>query len=612
MEESTQETITVNFARTTALKYASVLGKGFRLSVPAAAQSDMRETAQRRAAFLLSLAPEVRRAYRRAERNACKVGYGVLHCRFMRGDNAPELRELNIQGSKQTIYEYSTAPGGSRSIYQFESVKPEDFFPIFTSYDDPNNHIYYVIQRERNKLTEEVREVYKVSLMDHDDWGELDPGHVEPRCTLLHYWDKGNFYVLARTTLKNPNSKAIEGIKQNGIVLLDSGEHKWGRVPYWIISNLDVDDEDPTFAGTVSDVEMVMELNRSYNQTLSEAATEIRIHIHRPLVYSSDEPQQDPDKIAFEPNAVIPIGLEEKLEGLNWQPMPDMAASLIDRYKKDMDHQSFLNEASYGNMQGRATGAAMRLAQASMEQMLDLKIPSRVDALQNLFGSVLAFTERLLAPVSIPNTSGTNVGPETAGAPNAPTTESPAVPGRMLFRAGGKQNFVIADLRASDIAGDYTTVVEFNQALPYDKTQMEQNEVFKFKSHVQDLRQTLLNMGTEDVDAAIDAIKADLTDKVLFPDVAMALAQLNQLQGAGSQAAPSAPASAPVQPAASSSPLPMGLPRNTAPTVPSDMATPGGANVPDMGRSAAVSGPSGPGNMPALPIGPGINKGPNG
>jgi len=602
----TEETITVNFSRVVVLKYASVLSKGFRLQVPEPAAGDARAAAQRREAYLLSMMPSFMRAYRRAEHNACKVGYGVIQAVFNKHDMAPEVRMMGEGHDQRMVHEYTFMPGQSRSVFHFRNVPPEDFYPVFTGYDDPNADLWYVIRVDHNRLTAELRERYKVELESTGGWDLFGPDQVEPTCTLLHYWDKEDYYLIAQTVRKQagrPRSPFRSGggsseAPLTRAVLLEHVKHMWGRPPFWIISNVFTGEADPTWRGTTSDIDAIKALNRRFNETLSDAATEIRMHIRKPLVYKSDEPQQDPTAIEFESGAVIPIGAEEELTPLDWQPVPEAVERLLDRYEQSIHHLSFLNEAAFGNLRNSPTGVGMRMAFASMLQMLDLKVPLRVDMLRHLFGAVLAYTERMLAPVQVKR--GGVAGEST---------------GRVLFRSmtgmmgKGGHEFTVVDLEASDIAGDFEVIIDFSQVLPFDEIQRDQNEVYKFKSRTQSLRETLRSRGVQDVDRAIDEIKSELEDEVLNPEHVLLVAQARQAKSAaGAGAAPGAPqpslAAPPSQPAMQEGP-PVPLPP-TAGTEGEGGGVPGGGlNVPGMPRELAGMG----GNVGAGVPTPGVNLG---
>lgn len=587
----------MNYSRVVVLKYAAVLSKGFRLQVPEPAAPDARLSAQRREAYLLSMLPQLMKAYRRAEHNACKVGFGVIQAVFTKHDTAPEVRMMGEGKDNRLVHEYSFLPGGSRSSFRFRNVPPEDFFPVFTGYDDPNEDLWYVIRPDRNRLIEEIRQRYGKQLEATGGLESLDANQVEPTCTLLHYWDHDDYYLIALTVRVATTEKRggphgfgdrIESGK-TAAVLLEHSKHLWGRPPFWIISNIFAGEADPTWQGTCSDIDAIKSLNRRYNETLSDSATEIRLHIKKPLVYASDEPQQDVTAIAFETGAVIPIGLEEKLGPMDWQPVPDAVERLLDRYIQAIHHLSFLNDAAFGNITGTNTGVGIRMAFAPMLQLLDLKVPIRIEALQHLLGSVLAYTEQLLAPVQ-----GKNGGEGSAG--------------RALFRKTDGKKFAVVDLESADISGDYEVAVTFDQVLPFDEIQRDQNEVYKFKSSTQSLRETLRVRGIQDIDRAVEEIKGELEDEVLNPERVLLTAQARQVKGQGG-----APQPAPGGPGLAAQPSqPVPPPRSEAPTVPAmpgmeeGGGVPGGGmNIPGMPREMAGAGP----NLGAGVQSPGINIG---
>jgi hypothetical protein len=573
VDSATEEQIVVNFARVAVIKYASMLSESFRISVAEEAKEDLRRSAQRRETFLLSMLPAVYKAFRKAELNACKLGFGVLQACFVKHASHPFVRELQIAGDiKHIVHEYNFEPGQERSCFHFNSVDPCTFFPVFTDYDDPNDSLLYAIRLEEGRLISEIRARYAKSLVESGpNWDE-----VEPTAEVLHYYDREDYMLVAKGQMKptrNRNGQEVPGAPF--YLTLEKGKHKWGRVPFWIVQNLALDDADPTYLGTVSDMDAIKELNRRFNEMLSEQATEVRSKIHPPLVYASDDHQQL-DDITFEPNAVIPIGAEEQLAPLASDTANAGAMDLLERYKEAIFNQAFLNEASFGNIGSGVTGVGVRLAQASMEQLIKLKVPLRVDALTNLFGSVLFYAAQLLAPVQ-----------ESRG--------------RLTFRQSlSDTTFNIVDLTADDFNGDYTVEVKFPAVLPYDRIQHEQNEVYKFKAGVQPLRATLRNMGIQDVDATVKELMAEFADPVLNPDRVLATAQAKQSGGSQS----------PVQMSPERAPLPA-APRSMAPTVPSTASTPNGVNVPAMDRGLESAGPNFGADL-GFPPGPGINTGEGG
>jgi hypothetical protein len=160
---------------------------------------------------------------------------------------------------------------------------------------------------------------------------------------------------------------------------------------------------------------------------------------------------------------------------------------------------SFLSDVGFGNSSGETSGVAGKIALAPMEQIVELKIPQRVDLLESVCKHLLKMFVKFAGDV--------------------------AFQGFVLDRTS---RFGEISVTPEDIAGNYFVQVQFGNLIPRDDEQHEQNETYKFKTGAQSLYDTLDRMGEEDPDAAIARIKKELMDPELNPGHVLEAIQAKQ------------------------------------------------------------------------------------
>jgi hypothetical protein len=214
--------------------------------------------------------------------------------------------------------------------------------------------------------------------------------------------------------------------------------------------------------------------------------TEIATRIHPPAVYKSDEPQQDPNSIRIGAGEVIPLGLEEELEILDWHGVPQTVAEHRDAIMSALRDFSGLPKTSLGGTEG-ASGIGMRLAYAVLEMILPLKLPERTEMLADALSFILDVTEQQLKE------------------------------GQRIRFCASKE--VVADLRAADLVEDASCVVEYGNLIPKNRLELEQHITYLHKTGIISLRTALEWLDVQDPEAEIERIKAEKQDPILHPEL---------------------------------------------------------------------------------------------
>jgi len=394
-------------------------------------------------------------------------------------------------------------------------------------------------------LVEDIEDTYKVELAP-TDW---NPG-TRGTCELVEYWDDKRYVLIALTRQLNEET----GEELTVPTILTDESHPYGRPPFFVLPNFVSDpDKDPTDGGALSEVALVEEANKHLNLVVSLLESEIATRIHPPAVYKSDEPQQDPSDIRIGAGEVIPIGLEEDLDILNWSGVPQTVAEHRDALMSALRDFSGLPKTSLGASEG-ASGIGMRLAYAVLEMILPLKLPERTEFLVDMLAFVLRVTESQMKKDDI-----------------------------MAFRATAD---VVTSLRKTDITEDYYCTVKYGNLIPRNKIEWEQHVLYVFKTGAISHRTALeLLEDIEDPGQELERIKLENQDVTLNPETAGLVQQLKQ--GPEKPQQPTTPEA--------------GLQFNAAPPVPQTPAMPTQQNAPFLQR----------GQTPNLrPGGPGVYGGP--
>lgn len=607
-KDANEFNLVFNYCRAVVLKYAAMLGRIPKLRVNVATEDiKLRLSANRREKFLQALWEDLAPQWTKVEMNASKHCFGVLQVLWAPDPDQPQQVVVGTGGDKETTTRYTENP------FKFRNIPPEQFYAVYRTYDEPDDFLY-CIRFDPKRLVEDLKEKYDV-LVQAVDLQEGTAG----TCDLIEYWDDKHYVLLAQTQVDITDKRGETHTEDGQVVVLKEFDHKYGRPPFFVLQNLINPDEDPLENGSLGDIDSIMGLNQHYNLMVSEGAEEIITNIHRPVVYKTDDPQQEPSALEFKSGAVYPIGTEEELETLQWTGMPQAVMEHLATTIEGIQDLSFIGQAGFGQYPTGATGVSLRLVMQSLEQILQLKIPIRVRVLKDVCRFLLRIVED--------RTKGKGV---TAAAGAEGSASEPSKPTPLQFwiqDALGR--FGQLTLTADDINRNYFADIDYGNILPRAETEYQQNEVYKLKTGAQSLLTTLDNLGVESPEDEVERIKQEMQDPVLNPEKVLLtiqakqlLQQLSQPQpepgaelAAGSQVGagtapgavpggralggPAQPGTRPIQPGPSrpgAPPVPA-MPGQGMPTV--------GAGAPYMGRGF---GPN-LNEMPGKPPGPGINTG---
>lgn len=496
------------------------------------------------------------RAYRRLELHAAKYGFGVFQILWKPGPGQPVTKKVGRAPG-------STAPPERRvytkSPFVFRAINPRRFYPRYRTYDYPDDFLY-VFRYDPGRLVKDIEDQYGVVLE-----GTANVPGIEETCDLVEYWDNESYVLMAIAsrivTNEDGDSEEIETPN-----IIRNTKNPYGRPPFFVLPNVVLEpDEDPTYGGSLSEVDLVEEANKHLNLVLSMTEQEIANRIHPSAVYKTDDPQQDPHRIRLGAGEVIPIGTEEDIAPLSWPGVPQVVLQHGDRMMQVLKDMSGLPRTSFGSDQGAASGVGMRLSYAALELVLALKLPERAQFLMDVGAFLLEATEKML-------------------------TDTSAI---SLWDANKQARVVLSN---RDVDGDYFCIVKYGNIIPRDKIEWEQHVVYLYKTGTLSLLSALERL--EDIDdpmAELERIKEERKDEVLHPEVAQALAALRQQpQPRGGEAG---------GPSGSEE-----LTMNAAPPVPTTPAMPTQRNAPFLQRGQVPNIRQVGGMQPG--IGPGINLGP--
>jgi hypothetical protein len=491
--------LVLNYCRNVVLRNAAIMSRSPRPRVPVPSGPGVgtqQETYARNREYLLRLVwDDLIPAWNDVEMNASKYSYGVLQVLWM-----PQTQEKNIGRGQEEII----AKVMESNPFKFRSISPYKFFPIYRTYDTPNDFME-VFRYDPGRLTRDIEETYGVEVMPTG--GLLLDGtqvvSVEPTCDVVEFWSEKQYVLLAMTrayvykqTRGNPRLGDVDNIQL--YTVLSEGENVYGTIPFWVLQNIRSDpNEDPTILGSVGDLDDIESLNLHMNMILSEEASEIVTKIHQPLVYKSEDHEQDPSTMAYTSGAVFPIGKEEDLDPLPWTGDPAYVQRHMDQIDGSLKDLTFLGQAGFGDVAAGVSGIGFRIALTPMQQITELKLPLRVKALESVGSYLLKCFEKMVG------------GARYRG---------------MINRGLGR--FGAVEVTKADIDGQYYVTIDYGNLLPRDDMAFAQNEVYMYKTGVQSMYQTLDNLGVQDPDAEIERIKKELQDPVLNPEHVKMLREL--------------------------------------------------------------------------------------
>jgi hypothetical protein len=454
--------------------------------------------------------PDIKRVWRDVELNAAKCSYGVLHCVW----EPPATRPVKTGSGEDS----STEERWLEPPFVWRSIKPEEFYPVYRTYDRPDDFLYVYFQEPR-RLTMDLELKYGVSIQGtglDEGYGDNLSAGTESTTEVIAYWDRKVYALIGITKIievrVDPRARgygtpprADDFVETEHYVLLEYIEHKLDRIPFWVLQNIRNPDFDPTYQGSIADVDDIIDLNKHYNWIVSEEADEIATHIHRPIFYLSEDHQQDVSSLKFVPGAVNPIGPpgEEDVKQLEWQPEPGFVSGHLDRVLSGMKELAFLGDAGFGNLPAGVSGVAAKVALTPMEQIIELKLPQRQEILQSVCAYLLRTFEA-----------------------RAMETKFQGWVQLAMNRYGA------VTFAATDVQGNYFVQVDYGNMLPRDDAADEQNEVYKFKTGAQALFTTLDRLNHEDPQAELDRIKREGMDPELNPERVLLIIQAKQAQRA--------------------------------------------------------------------------------
>ncbi len=528
--------LTLNYVRKSVLWHVGLLtGKVPKVDVPVLAASP-NPSVRKREQYLRAIVAgtDFRRAQRRLEVAANKYGFGVLQVLWNPPDGQPVDKKY------------------TRQPFLFRALNPRTFYPCYRTYDTPDDYLY-VFRHDPNRLVEDIEDQYNVVLAP-SEWTAGERG----LCDLVEFWDDTRYVLIAITNriVEGENGEAYDEAVPT--VLVDE-KHPYGRPPFFVLPNFVADpDSNPVNGGCLSEVDLVVDTNKHLNLIVSLMASEIATRVHPPVIYKSDEPQQDPANIRVGAGEVIPIGLEEDIEPLRWDGVPQTVAEHRDAIMSALRDFSGLPNTSLGS-QGSSSGIGMRMAYAVLEMILPLKVPERTEFLAIVLSFVLEVTERQLRD-------------------------------KEELRFWASQDAKVA-LAKRDIEGHYFCSVQYGNLIPKNRIEEEQHIIYLHKTGLLSLRTALDMLDVEDPDGEIEQIKKENQDIALNPEKAGLIRQLQQPT--------QEPAGAP--PMAAGGPEPMGIKNDAAPPVPQLPSMPSQQNAQFLERGQAP---------PMGNFRPGVNIGP--
>jgi len=588
--------LVINYCKRVVLDFAGMLSRSPipRVPIPVSEiPGDVDVTrAKKREALLMIAWPDFLEAWQRAELNAGKCGYGVIQVLWdpsVTPDEeieetptapAPAVTPIEGNGQPPTPPPAATQPVKSRRYSElpmkFRSIKPEDFYPVYRTFDKSDDFLY-VFRYEQNRLLADLEQRYDISLQATG----TDESTSEATANLLEVWDAENYALFAETLVEDPLPVgAVSGLAarlrrvlrgkaySTHYTALTHKKHGYKRIPFWVLQNVVDPDGNPAADGSLSDIDDIALLNEHLNLMRSEQAEEIVTNIHRPMVYKSPDHSQEPRSLSMTPGAVYPIGDDEDLEPLNYAPQPEYIQLHIADIERSIRFMSFLGDAGFGEFGAGTSGVSARIALTPMQRILELKMPPRIYCLRGIASFILrCFEARLGSDARL----------------------------QAWVRTRGKQysNIVVTP---GDIKGDYYADVVYGNLLPRDDDSHQQNEGYKHGAGIQSLYRTIENLGEEDPLTEMKRLEQEANNVSLQPEKWLAIQQAKAAAAALQAPAPAAPATKPAQSTTPATPNAQTFPR-------SEGAGPGAA-APFLQR------PMGGGAMPAsMQPGPGVRRG---
>lgn len=547
--DGTEYALTFNYVRNVVMRFSSIMKRSPLPTVPYDGSPDDRgyDAAARREKLLLACWDDLMEAWSDAEINASKVSYGVMQAVWSPDRGQPESVNIGLGADVRNRKSYTTNP------FKFRSIPPNDFYPIFNTYDTPNDFLA-VFRFDGGRLIRAIDLKYGVKLQPTGSFVFQPTSANQPTCDLVEYWDCEKYMLIAMTQVVDASrrqsrparnrrglrmrSDVEEDGRQTQYAVLESGENPYGVIPFWLLQNIRTDPNiDPTDGGSMCDAQDIIGLNLHYNDLVSEEAVEVTTNIHRPIVYASDEHQTDPNKVAFRAGAVIPIGIEEKMDTLPWDGEPETISQHLARIEGAIRTLTFLSDAGFGNIPTGLTSTGFRIAIQPLQQIIEHKVPIRERVLRSISMFIIDVFTRKAADDSALRVwlKGHSSRPELV--------------------------VVSRDDIAGDGVGNMLVDVNFKNLLPRDDNAYMQNEIYMYKSGAQSLETTLANLGFADPQSEIERMKREFSDEILYPERVALTIQARQMSNQGGESGPSGsvqPQRAPEAMAAQQSPMPYG------------------------------------------------------
>ena len=510
-----------NYTRHTVLSYVATFARSPMPVVPMPQDPTSRAKANNRERLLTCLWDELAEAWYDVELNASKLGCGVFQALW-----APDSKEAEA--------------GVFKSVpFIFRSIPINNFFPIFRSRSKPNDFLE-VFRYDPGRSVVDLEEKYNIDIAATATSELGDEAHFlgcEPSCDVVEWWTGKNYALIAIATLKMSIGKSRKTKFVRSPIWLQAPQaHGLSRIPFWILQNMRTNPDVDVFYGSLGDMDDIVELNQHLDHIVSEAAEEIVLAIHRPIIYQSSDHVQTATSLKLTPGAVWPIGNkdDEDVHVLEYGGTQSLVQQHIEQVYKGLQDMSFMGAAGFGELPSGTSGIAARIALTPFQQIIELKLPQRKRTLKSICEHVLRELEVHMRLIDIE----LQVKATEQQAATAPRATFIGWIQQQYHRYGEVQ------ATADDIDGTYYVDIDFGNLMPRDEIAYQQNEIYKFSAGSQSLIDTASNCGVADAEAYVQRIKDEFKDPELFPEKVQASLELKQLQM--SLAAPVAGATPPM------------------------------------------------------------------
>lgn len=502
IEEDTEMQLVLNYLRNVVLRMTATLANTAKVTIPVTGEpdSDDARSARAREKLIRVVWDDLMEAWYDVEINASKVGYGVLRTLWDDTDAIGTITQGRGEAEKDV-------PAYIDNPFSFMSIDPRYFYPIFKNRKQGRDSLMRVYRWDPGRNVEELEETYGVSLQgaSHNELGTDKMFSQVDSADLIEIWTKDKYCLIALTLVEEITERRGAGNRQakaekiKVFTVLQSGKNPYKEIPFYILQNIRSDpNADPTFDGSMSDMDDISSINLHLNEMASEEAEEIKIKIHAPVVYKSDDHSQDPADVAYGAGKVIPIGLEEDAMPMDWRGHPGTVESHMARMMTTIRDLSFLGGAGFGNIESGASGIAFKIAMTPLQQLVELKIPLRIQVLKDVAGFIFRCYRMK-------------------------SKKDYKLKKWIFDQVSG---FSSISVEPGDIGSDTFVHISYSAILPRDDIAEQQHLVYLYKTGAISLRAMLEKLNIDDPEQEIQRIKRELLDPVLNPERVMMYKEL--------------------------------------------------------------------------------------